>query len=212
MGTSKFIDLTGAECGLLRVVAIGRKQRHHQYWLCVCSCGAEKEVRSDVIAEQKQKSCGCQTVHNKRHGKSGTGIYHVWLNMKRRCRDPKHHAYKNYGARGIDVCERWNAFENFYADMGDRPLGRTLDRIDNSLGYEPGNCRWATITEQARNMRSNRLITLSGETKSLAEWCEIHGQPYRRVLRRLSVGTDPQIALTEKGNMNRKECRKQLGK
>lgn len=119
MGNSRLRDLTGSECGSLKVVSIGRKNGHHQYWLCICACGETKEVRSDVITGKKQKSCGCNAIHNRRHGKSGTDIYQVWLNMNRRCRDPNNHAYKNYGARGIAVCERWKAFENFYADMGE---------------------------------------------------------------------------------------------
>ncbi|SOY79980.1 conserved hypothetical protein [Cupriavidus taiwanensis] len=202
MGNSRLRDLTGAECGSLKVVSIGRKNGHHQYWLCICACGETKEVRSDVITGKKQKSCGC-TSKNRRHGMAGTSVYNVWQNMLRRCRDPKNRAYQDYGGRGITVCERWLIFENFYADMGDIPPSKTLDRINNSLGYSPENCRWATIHEQARNTRSNRMISLNGETKSLAEWCEILEQPYARINRRIFTGMDPVEALLQRGDLRR---------
>lgn len=91
--------------------------------------------------------------------------------MKKRCLNPAERYYFNYGGRGITVCARWlHSFENFYADMGPRPAGASIDRIDSNGNYEPGNCRWATRHEQARNMRSNRRVTIDGETLTVAEW------------------------------------------
>ncbi len=92
--------------------------------------------------------------------------------MVRRCTKPYHSAYKRYGAKGITVCERWMVFENFLSDMGERPEGTTIDRINGNLGYEPGNCRWATIKDQQRNTKANRMVTFDGLTMCISEWAE----------------------------------------
>jgi hypothetical protein len=107
------------------------------------------------------------------HGRWNTPAYHNWFAMKARCTDPMNPAYQYYGGRGITVWPAWaNSFETFLRDVGERPSGlHTLDRIDNSRGYEPGNVRWATRTTQMRNMRKNRWVTFRGETLCLSEWC-----------------------------------------
>ena len=111
-------------------------------------------------------------------GGHASPTYITWHHMIRRCRDPKFHKYEFYGARGIKVCERWLKFQNFLADMGERPEGKTLDRFpDNRGGYEPGNCRWATPREQQRNTSNNLRLTHNGETKLLVEWAEETGIP-----------------------------------
>ncbi len=100
-----------------------------------------------------------------RHGHHANGkpspTYVTWQHMKARCNDKRHHAYDSYGGRGVNVCDRWTSFDDFLADMGERPAGMSLDRIDNSKGYEPGNCRWATAKEQASNRRHPKPIKLS---------------------------------------------------
>lgn len=97
-------------------------------------------------------------------------MYQSWCKMKSRCNNPNNPAYKNYGARGIKVCDRWQDFDKYIEDMGHRPEGMTLERIDNDKGYYPENCRWATKAEQNRNTRKNRHFTLDGVTKILSDW------------------------------------------
>jgi hypothetical protein len=98
--------------------------------------------------------------------------FRTWVTMRQRCTDPKHVSYPDYGGRGITFCERWEFYPNFLADMGERPEGMTLDRINSDGMYEPGNCRWATIKQQARNQRNNHLVDAFGERKTLVEWTE----------------------------------------
>lgn len=108
------------------------------------------------------------------HGLSKTSEYHIWKAIKQRCCNPKNHAYKYYGARGIDLCERWlNSFENFIVDMGNKPEGPySIDRRNNDLGYSPDNCFWATKMQQGKNKRNNRWLTYKGETRHLQGWAD----------------------------------------
>jgi len=116
--------------------------------------------------------------------------------MIQRCHSPKNKSYQRYGARGISVCQEWrDSFEAFSDYMGPRPIGLTIDRKNSVGNYEPGNVRWATYTEQARNTRRNHLHTINGETKCLAEWCEILNEPWTTVKKRVAAGHDPFIRL-----------------
>ena len=110
----------------------------------------------------------------------------TWHDMLRRTTDPKRRSYHRYGGRGISVCDRWQDFKNFFEDMGEKPNGMSLERIDNAGNYEPSNCRWATAKEQARNRRTSKLITFNNETKPLATWCEELGLNYIRTLGRIN--------------------------
>jgi len=128
------------------------------------------------------------------HGMTRCPSWRSWAAMLYRCQDPNN-GY--YGGRGIAVCDRWReSFENFYADMGDKPEGLSLDRIDNDGNYEPGNCRWATRTEQCNNQRSNRMLVLDGRSQTLAEWSKELGVNVSAIRRRLIRGWSIKDALT----------------
>ncbi len=129
------------------------------------------------------------------HGMSRTAVYHRWFKMLTRCCNPRSKDYPNYGGRGITVCERWQNFENFYADMGEPPPNHTIERLNNNLGYSPENCRWEPKEVQARNTRANRFITIGNETYCVAEWAERRGIRKSIVYERLYDGWAPEEAL-----------------
>ena len=154
------------------------------YSLCLCDCGNKKEVLNSHLRTGKITSCRClwkevmrraNLVHGHALEKGAAPIYSTWCKMMERCTNPLRKEFKNYGARGIRVCERWREFENFLADMGEKPTGLTIDRINNNGNYEPGNCRWATQVQQQRNKRNNRIFTVRGTTGCLQELCEYYG-------------------------------------
>lgn len=118
----------------------------------------------------------------------GTKIYRLWSSMLTRCRNPKSPTYKNHGGRGIKVCERWLSFENFYADMGDRPEGKQLERKDNDGDYTPDNCVWATKKDQANNRRTNRKLTFNGRTQTATQWADELGVSLQCLIYRLKKG------------------------
>jgi hypothetical protein len=126
-----------------------------------------------------------------------TPLYIVWASMRRRCEDPKNTRFKDYGGRGIKVCDRWKDFANFYADMGDRPPGTSIERINNDLGYFSENCRWATRLEQANNCRSNRVIAFNGQRLTVAEWSRRAGMGPSTIAYRLKLGWSPERAVSE---------------
>jgi len=142
------------------------------------------------------------------HGHAAKGIttptYQSWSGIIARCFNHKNNRYHLYGGRGITVCERWLKFDGFLSDMGERPPGKTIDRIDNNGPYSPNNCRWATAQEQGRNRRNNRVITAFGETLTIGEWALRYGIGRQMIAWRLDAGWLPEIALTERRGPNGK--------
>lgn len=172
------IDETGKRFGRLVVIerAAPRPGESSAYWRCRCDCGNTREVIGRSLRNGHTVSCGCFNRDQKtKHGRCFTKEYAAWAAMRSRCQNPKHKAYGNYGGRGIKVCDRWQSFDAFFADMGVAPEGTELDRKDNDGNYEPNNCRWVTVTVQNNNRRTNRYIELNGTRRTLAEWVRVSG-------------------------------------
>ena len=148
-------DLINQRFGRLNVIEPAYSRKGQRYWKCLCDCGGTAIVLTCNLTSGNSQSCGCQKWRGcrKTHGKTRTSIYGIWCAMRSRCFNPNSPAYRNYGGRGIKVCERWLVFENFYADVGVPPNGLTLDRIDNDSDYGPHNFRWATGSQQSLNRR-----------------------------------------------------------
>lgn len=194
----------GNRYGRLVVNGQGKIVGRNRYWMCTCDCGNKKEIAYSSLSKGVSKSCGClnselASERRKTHGKTGTSIHNVWASMIQRCSDEQSPAFKNYGGRNISVCDRWMNFENFLSDMGDRPSGLSLERIDNDKGYSPENCRWATAKEQASNRRSNRVYEHNGESLTLMQWSERSGIPYFTIRNRIDLlGWNIEKAVTRK--------------
>jgi len=199
------VKLEGRQFGRLEVIqeAINSPRNYRKFYVCFCSCGVAKEVRHDHLLSGASKSCGrcVSSEKSKKHGMFGNKTYICWAGMRSRCNNFKSPSYQYYGLRGIKVCPRWNKFENFLEDMGERPEGMTLERIDVNDGYHKDNCRWATRQEQAYNKTNTRYLEFDGEIKSQAEWSKILGIKQSTIHRRIKLGWDIDKALsTPAGN------------
>lgn len=191
---------TGDKHGLLTVTAQAPSRGRQSRWTCICECGNVTEVFGMHLRSNSIKSCGCQRLEAQRkavttHGLTKSPTHTTWSMMKQRCLNPRAPDFEKYGGRGVKVCERWLSFDSFLADMGPRPEGLTLDRIDNNRGYEPSNCRWATPTEQQANRRRTVFMTLGTETRPLAQLAKEHGLKPRNVYMRVRYGWTPEQAL-----------------
>lgn len=189
------VNLLGEVFGCLRVVGGPYRKGRCTWWVCACNCGREVRVRGHSLQSGDTKSCGCfakaQTaLRSTTHGMSKTAIYRTWRCMLSRCYYVKDKCYNIYGGRGVVVCNRWkDSFENFYADMGDRPSNRhSLDRIDSNGNYCPENCRWATPIEQANNRRNTIRVCIDGVSKSLVDWAEFYGTRLDTIITRIHRG------------------------
>ena len=187
----KVIDRTGQR--YVRLVALERlpaksKTDTNARWFCRCDCGVGVVAYGQDLQKGKVKSCGCLNAERiMQHGMSNTHVYAVWQAMLQRCENPNAQRYSDYGGRGISVCQGWHRFEAFFADMGNRPKGYSLDRIDNDGNYRKDNCRWALTKQQANNKRINRIIEFNGEKRTLAEWAERVGLGWYTLRSRLDV-------------------------
>ena len=147
---------------LVAIGLVGRNKNREMVWRCLCDCGKLKEVASSRLRGGYTRSCGCLQrdaiiARNTTHGKSKSRVYSIWKNMIKRCYNTNHEFFADYGGRGIQVCDRWKIFINFFADMGDPPLATmALDRIEVDGDYELNNCRWATWAEQNNNKRQKK--------------------------------------------------------
>ena len=213
----KVIDLTGKRFGKLTVI-----EKHSQdkwggwNWLCRCDCGNETVVSGGHLRGMKTKSCGCSRKESKNfsHKMTGSRIYSIWQAMKSRCYYDKNKRFKYYGGRGITVCDEWkNSFISFYEwsmkngyDENAERGQCTIDRIDVNGNYEPNNCRWATIKQQANNTRRNHFIEYNGKTQTVSQWANELGVEPDSIFNRLQKGFTEEEALTLKFNERRKRC------
>lgn len=171
-----YSDYIGSKQGRLTILSVKKEKNERMKFHCLCECGITKYVVCSSIS--RTKSCGCFRIefakNKKTHGASGkTGIrtkaYSIWTNMKSRCTNEKSDNYQYYGGRGITYCPQWEMFENFLKDMGNPNDGMTLDRINTNGNYEPLNCRWSSIMDQAKNKTNNLWLNIDGNLIHLTE-------------------------------------------
>lgn len=196
------IMVAGTSFGMLTILE--SPARMADKVLCRCACGVEKRINAGNIASGKSRSCGCRVAERARermrtHGMKESPEYVAWCNAKARCHRKTHPRYAEWGGRGISMCDRWReSFESFLADMGPRPSpGHSIDRIDGSRWYEPGNCRWATAKVQSTNRPSwTNTITFDGRTQTITEWAAEVGIARKSLYDRLAIGWTVERAMT----------------
>lgn len=192
---SRVIDITGQRFGWLVAQFIDTGRSSVVMWVCKCDCGSIASIRSAYLRSGKTQSCGCQRQRNTRkHGAAGCGKrtaeYKTWEAVIDRCFNEKHKQYADYGGRGIVMCEEWrNDFSAFFAAVGQKPSpAHTIGRLDNDVGYRPGNVEWQTRRQQQNNMRSNRFVVHDGRRQTVAQWARELGKPVSTIQRRAVFG------------------------
>ncbi len=197
------INRIGIKYGKLTVIKEAENRRGGKIlWECICDCGNRVVVPSGDLATGHTQSCGCIRIknlikRNSSHGKSKTRLYRIWCAMKSRCTNKNYTSYCHYGGRGIQICEGWKNFENFeeWANNNGYEDNLSIERIDVDGNYEPNNCKWITIGEQANNTTHSRYITYLGERKTVRDWAKDVGLEYSCLFYRLDNGWDIQKAL-----------------
>lgn len=194
---TKLIDLTGQRFGRLVVLERAENSKNGQArWKCQCDCGNVKIIQGNHLRQGTTKSCGClekenlyKIAHQKTHGETKTRLYQIWSGIKQRCNNINSPDYYRYGGRGITICEEWLKYEPFrdWAVNNGYSENLSIDRIDNNKGYNPENCRWITMFEQAGNRRNNHIISYNGEEKTIAEFAREYNIPYATLRARLCV-------------------------
>jgi hypothetical protein len=210
----KRINITGQRFGRLIALEFVRSTSSATFWRCKCDCGKIVEVARGSLTTGKTRSCGCLLAEivktaSRTHGMSGTSEHNAWMGMIQRCTNPSNARYSDYGGRGICVCSRWLSFENFISDMGLRPDGCTLDRIDNDKGYSPDNCRWATTYTQASNKRNSKRYTCNGMTLTEAEWAAVRSMKRTTIQYRIKAGwtIEQTLGFVERPEAGRYRCK-----
>lgn len=212
----KKISHIGVKFGNLLVVSKTTIQTYgngEYLYSCICDCGKIVLKSIGNLRSGATKSCGCMiriliSKHKTRHGFAKDGqrskVYRTWAQMRNRCSNPNNPSFKNYGGRGIRVCERWNSFENFRDDMGIPEPHQSIERINNNLDYSPDNCRWATMADQMRNTRANRVFTINGITGCATDLAKHFGISLPGVLLRIDrYGWTPHEAFTVRPHAGR---------
>lgn len=198
----RLIDLSGQSFGKLTVLERAPNDGRRTMWACRCSCGKSSIVDADHLRTGHTTSCGCAWVekcrkHGHAHDRFGrqSRTYKAWVNMRSRADGVTEKYQEYYVDRKISVCDRWQRFENFLADMGECPKGMSLDRRDNNGNYEPKNCRWATPKEQTINRRKTLFVEFGGSRLCLKDACSRAGVLYDTALKRVRRGMTPQQAI-----------------
>lgn len=191
----KIKDLTGQKFGRLTVLKYSHAGKNHRsYWNCICDCGKTVVANGKTLLNGDKRSCGCLRIeHIKQlrkptHGMRNSAIYKIWAGMINRCENRKDPSFYLYGGRGIAVCAEWrHDVLRFSKDMGERPKGYSLDRIDNSGSYSKENCRWASSSQQANNRRNNKILTADNKSQTIAQWARDLNINSATIWRRLNV-------------------------
>lgn len=201
LNMKNIIDLTNKVFNRLKVIKFSHRSTTATYWHVLCLCGTKRIVNGGDLKNGHTQSCGClnrerSSNRHRKHGMRKTKTWNCWQLIKARCLNTKNQYYYLYGGRGIEICDKWlNSFENFLADMGEKPDGKSIDRIDTNGNYDPKNCRWSDAYEQANNTRTNVKIEYNGEILTLSQWARRMNLQIQTLSYRLKQGWPIEDAL-----------------